>query len=85
MTKRKKLICVTGLPGAGKSVFCDVGKELGYDIIILGDQIRKEAKNRGLKNNSEIFLINLFQHFEILLLLIMINLRKLNQLVILIK
>ena len=54
MTKRRKLICVTGLPGAGKSVFCDVGKELGYDIIIMGDQIRKEAKNRGLKNNSEI-------------------------------
>ena len=54
MTKRRKLICVTGLPGAGKSVFCDVGKELGYDIIIMGDQIRKEARNRGLKNNSEI-------------------------------
>ena len=54
MTKRKKLICVTGLPGAGKSVFCDIGKELGYNIIIMGDQIRREAKNRGLENNSEV-------------------------------
>ena len=54
MTKRRKLICVTGLPGAGKSVFCDVGKKLGYNIIIMGDQIRREAKNRGLENNSEV-------------------------------
>ena len=54
MTKKKKLICVTGMPGAGKSIFCDVGKRLGYDIIIMGDQVRKEAKNRGLVNNSEV-------------------------------
>ena len=53
MTKRKKLICVTGLPGAGKSVFCDIGKELGYNIIIMVDQNRREAKNRGLQINSE--------------------------------
>ena len=32
MVKRKKLICVTGLPGAGKSLFCEIGKRLGYEL-----------------------------------------------------
>ncbi|MBH59459.1 MAG: dephospho-CoA kinase [Thaumarchaeota archaeon] len=54
MTNRKKLICVTGLPGAGKSVFCEIGKRLNFKIIIMGNQIRKEVENRGLNNNSEI-------------------------------
>ena len=41
MVKRKKLICVTGLPGAGKSLFCEIGKRLGYELIIMGNQVRK--------------------------------------------
>ena len=53
MVKRKKLICVTGLPGAGKSLFCEIGKRLGYELIIMGNQVRKEAENRGVDNDSE--------------------------------
>ena len=53
MIKRKKLICVTGLPGAGKSLFCEIGKRLGYELIIMGNQVRKEAENRGVDNDSE--------------------------------
>ena len=54
MTKRRKLICVTGLPGAGKSVFCDVGKKLGYNIIIMVHFGNDVIHGSILKNNSEI-------------------------------
>tara|TARA_B100001750_G_scaffold90487_1_gene71537 strand:+ start:5435 stop:5986 length:552 start_codon:yes stop_codon:yes gene_type:complete len=53
MTERKNLICVTGLPGAGKSLFCEIGNRLNYEIIIMGDQVRKEAKKRGLNNDTK--------------------------------
>ena len=53
MKNNKTIICVTGLPGSGKSIFCKVGERSGYKIIVMGDQIRNQAKKRGLSNNAE--------------------------------
>ena len=46
---RKKIIAISGMPGAGKSVVSLVGKELGMDIFVLGDVIREETERRGLE------------------------------------
>ena len=53
MKNNKIIICVTGLPGSGKSIFCKTGETIGYKIIVMGDQIRNQAKKRGLSNNAE--------------------------------
>jgi dephospho-CoA kinase len=45
----KLVIGLAGMPGAGKSLVVDVAKELGYDIVVMGDVIREETKKRGLE------------------------------------
>ncbi len=42
----KLLVCLTGMPGAGKSTIAEGCKSQGYDIIILGHSVSNEAKNR---------------------------------------
>jgi dephospho-CoA kinase len=46
---RRKVIAVSGMPGAGKGVASQVGKELGLDVFVLGDVIREETERRGLE------------------------------------
>ena len=46
-----KIVLVTGMPGAGKSEIALAFKETGVPVIIMGDVIRKEAKQRGLEPN----------------------------------
>jgi len=36
------------MPGAGKAVASQAGKQLGFDVYILGDVIREETERRGL-------------------------------------
>jgi len=43
---KKILICVTGYPGSGKSVFASVGKEFGLKIFTMGDVVREETMKR---------------------------------------
>ena len=50
---QKLIICVIGLPGAGKSVFCSVSNELGFSVINMGDQIRKKIKKQGLSDDAK--------------------------------
>ncbi len=45
-TRNKILICVTGYPGSGKSVFASVGKEFGIKVFTMGDIVREEAIKR---------------------------------------
>jgi dephospho-CoA kinase len=47
------IIAVVGMPGAGKSVFCDILKERGYPIVYFGGQVLKEVKRRGLSVSPE--------------------------------
>jgi dephospho-CoA kinase len=40
----KLLVCLTGMPGAGKSTIAEGLKSEGYEIINLGNAVRNEAK-----------------------------------------
>ena len=44
----KKLLLITGMPGAGKSTIAERTRALGFDVIIMGDRIREETASRGL-------------------------------------
>lgn len=47
-TSSKKLLLITGMPGAGKSTVAARTRALGFDVIIMGDRIREETASRGL-------------------------------------
>ena len=49
----KLLVCLTGMPGAGKSTIAEGLKPKGYEIINLGNAVRNEAKNRNLEASRE--------------------------------
>lgn len=48
-----KAIAFTGMPGAGKTEAVKVAREMGLEIISMGDEVRQEAKRRGLKLTDE--------------------------------
>ncbi len=49
----KVLICVTGYPGSGKSVFASVGKEFNLKTFTMGDIVREETlKKYGVINRE---------------------------------
>lgn len=48
-----KILGIVGMPGSGKSVAADVGKTLGFTIVVMGDAVRKETARRGLKLTPE--------------------------------
>ncbi len=47
------IIGVTGLPSAGKGLFCDIATGFGFKQIVMGDVIRNECRVRGLPVNRE--------------------------------
>jgi len=44
-----KVIAFVGMPGAGKTEASNVARELGIPVVIMGDVLREEVKNRGLE------------------------------------
>jgi dephospho-CoA kinase len=48
-----KIIIITGMPGAGKSEVANAFQNAGYPLIIMGDVIREETRNRELEANPE--------------------------------
>jgi dephospho-CoA kinase len=48
----KKLICVVGLPGSGKSTALEFAKPFGA-VVVMGDVVRDEAIKKGLKITPE--------------------------------
>ncbi|MFH0849302.1 MAG: AAA family ATPase [archaeon] len=44
----KTILAVTGLPGAGKSMFCEAVQALGYTVFSCGEVVKEETKKRGL-------------------------------------
>jgi dephospho-CoA kinase len=48
-----KILGIVGMPGSGKSVAANVGKTLGFSIIVMGNAVREEAARRGLKLTPE--------------------------------
>jgi len=45
----KLIVCLTGMPGAGKSTIADGLKTKNYEVINMGNVVRSEAKNRNLE------------------------------------
>lgn len=53
-TKQSRLvICVTGMPGAGKSTASEVSAGMGFEVFRMGDDVRMEAERRKLAPNDE--------------------------------
>ena len=51
--KDKVVVATTGMPGSGKGAFQRIFQKMGYPVIIMGDEIREEAKRRNLKPTPE--------------------------------
>jgi dephospho-CoA kinase len=45
----KLVIGLGGMPGSGKSIVVDTAKEMGYDIITMGDVVREQTRLAGLE------------------------------------
>ncbi len=45
----KLIVCLTGMPGAGKSIIAAGLKEKSFEVFNMGDAIRAEAKRRNLE------------------------------------
>lgn len=43
------IVCLTGMPGAGKSTVASYLKERGFSVITMGDAVREEAKRQGFE------------------------------------
>jgi dephospho-CoA kinase len=49
MTKEKFVVGLAGMPGSGKSLALNAAVESGFDIVIMGNIVREEAKRRNLE------------------------------------
>jgi len=49
----KLIVCLTGMPGAGKSTIADGLKPKGYEIINMGNAVREEAKKQNLESTRD--------------------------------
>ncbi|MFH1773467.1 MAG: AAA family ATPase [Methanobacteriota archaeon] len=48
-----KIICITGMPGAGKNEVARFFEERGISIVRMGDVVREEAERRGCRITPE--------------------------------
>jgi dephospho-CoA kinase len=51
--KKKIVIGVAGMPGAGKAVIRRSAESMGCSVVIMGDEVRDETKRRGLEPTPE--------------------------------
>lgn len=60
MQQKKRVIAISGMPGAGKGIAAQAAKQLGLEILVLGNVIREETERRGLdatpKNVGQVML-----------------------------
>jgi dephospho-CoA kinase len=49
MSNKRLIVCLTGMPGAGKSSVASFLKEKGFAVVTMGDVVREEAKRQGLE------------------------------------
>src|ERR671915_1816465 len=46
---KRLIVCLTGMPGAGKSSVASFLEEKGFAVVTMGDVVREEAKRHGLE------------------------------------
>jgi dephospho-CoA kinase len=46
---KRLIVCLTGMPGAGKSTVAAFLKQKGFVTVTMGDAVREEAKRQGLE------------------------------------
>jgi dephospho-CoA kinase len=46
-------ICITGMPGSGKTTVANMLTQLGFKVVALGDVVREEAARRNLHPTDE--------------------------------
>ena len=49
----KLIVCLTGMPGSGKSTIVSALKAMGLETLNLGDGVRAEAKRRNLEPSGD--------------------------------
>jgi len=52
MPKLPLIICITGMPGAGKTTVAKALETYNFTKIVMGNVVREEAKRRGLKQDN---------------------------------
>jgi dephospho-CoA kinase len=50
---QRKVLGIVGMPGSGKSEAAHIGQDYGFDIVVMGDVIRREVARRYLEPNPE--------------------------------
>jgi dephospho-CoA kinase len=48
----KLIVCVTGMPGSGKSTVAEALKKKGFDVMAMGDLVRDEVKRKNIEPND---------------------------------
>ncbi len=43
------MVCVAGMPGSGKSVVGRAAREMGFEVVVMGDVVREEVRRLGLE------------------------------------
>ena len=43
------IVCLTGMPGAGKSTIAAALKRRGFDVVVMGDAVRAEAARQNIE------------------------------------
>ncbi len=49
----KLIVCLTGMPGAGKTTIAEALKSKGFDKVTMGDAVRSEATRRKMEPTGE--------------------------------
>ena len=49
----KVIIGIVGMPGAGKGVVREVARQHGFPVVVMGDEVRAEAKRRNIEPTPE--------------------------------
>ena len=49
----KKVVGIAGMPGAGKTLAAKIAKRMNFEVVVMGDVVRGEARKRGLTPSPE--------------------------------
>jgi len=53
MKTEKIVVGLVGMPGSGKSLVVEAAQRRGYSVVVMGDVVREETRNRGLEPSPE--------------------------------